>query len=237
MISAEEKIKIIQNCVDFARQFIYLPPSLAIGFDTCPSPRFQTEHNASEFEQGGGKSILWFNEVWFDKRTDEHVDDIEFFVFHELRHMHQSISVFRMENKEETQESYEEISIWQYEFAHYIRNMDAASEEKNVRQKVEMDANAYALSLLNLYHLNDDTGLYPSIPVQTENDVNQLSRRYYESKPELKRFLDAEKRCQTETHKQSTYVRSTPKIGANDPCPCGSGRKFKKCCRNKGIYD
>ena len=22
------------------------------------------------------------------------------------------------------------------------------------------------------------------------------------------------------------------KIGRNDPCPCGSGRKFKKCCRN-----
>jgi hypothetical protein len=25
--------------------------------------------------------------------------------------------------------------------------------------------------------------------------------------------------------------RSGPKIGPNDPCPCGSGRKHKKCCR------
>jgi len=25
-------------------------------------------------------------------------------------------------------------------------------------------------------------------------------------------------------------VRSAPKIGRNDPCPCGSGRKHKKCC-------
>ena len=25
-------------------------------------------------------------------------------------------------------------------------------------------------------------------------------------------------------------VRATPKIGRNDPCPCGSGKKFKKCC-------
>ena len=24
--------------------------------------------------------------------------------------------------------------------------------------------------------------------------------------------------------------RETPKIGRNDPCPCGSGRKYKKCC-------
>jgi hypothetical protein len=25
-------------------------------------------------------------------------------------------------------------------------------------------------------------------------------------------------------------VRETPKVGRNDPCPCGSGNKFKKCC-------
>lgn len=26
------------------------------------------------------------------------------------------------------------------------------------------------------------------------------------------------------------YVRSDPKVGRNEPCPCGSGKKFKKCC-------
>jgi uncharacterized protein YecA (UPF0149 family) len=25
-------------------------------------------------------------------------------------------------------------------------------------------------------------------------------------------------------------VRKVPKIGRNEPCPCGSGRKYKKCC-------
>ena len=29
------------------------------------------------------------------------------------------------------------------------------------------------------------------------------------------------------------YVRETPKVGRNDPCPCGSGRKYKKCCGAK----
>jgi uncharacterized protein YecA (UPF0149 family) len=23
-----------------------------------------------------------------------------------------------------------------------------------------------------------------------------------------------------------------PKVGRNDPCPCGSGKKYKKCCLN-----
>ena len=25
------------------------------------------------------------------------------------------------------------------------------------------------------------------------------------------------------------YVRNAPKLGRNDPCHCGSGRKYKKC--------
>lgn len=29
------------------------------------------------------------------------------------------------------------------------------------------------------------------------------------------------------------YVRATPKIGRNDPCPCGSGKKYKHCCLGK----
>jgi len=32
---------------------------------------------------------------------------------------------------------------------------------------------------------------------------------------------------QSNTH---TIIRNEPKTGRNDPCPCGSGKKFKKCC-------
>ncbi len=31
---------------------------------------------------------------------------------------------------------------------------------------------------------------------------------------------------------RTPLVRSVPKTGRNDPCPCGSGRKFKKCCES-----
>jgi uncharacterized protein YecA (UPF0149 family) len=27
-----------------------------------------------------------------------------------------------------------------------------------------------------------------------------------------------------------TYMRATPKVGRNEACPCGSGKKYKKCC-------
>jgi hypothetical protein len=29
------------------------------------------------------------------------------------------------------------------------------------------------------------------------------------------------------------FRREVPKVGRNDPCPCGSGKKYKKCCLNK----
>lgn len=31
---------------------------------------------------------------------------------------------------------------------------------------------------------------------------------------------------------QRPFRRELPKVGANDPCPCGSGKKYKRCCRN-----
>ncbi|MEE9500371.1 MAG: preprotein translocase subunit SecA [Candidatus Omnitrophota bacterium] len=34
----------------------------------------------------------------------------------------------------------------------------------------------------------------------------------------------------TRPSREATYRRETPKIGRNDPCPCGSGLKHKRCC-------
>jgi hypothetical protein len=34
---------------------------------------------------------------------------------------------------------------------------------------------------------------------------------------------------------QSTRRREAPKVGRNEPCPCGSGQKFKRCCLNKPV--
>ena len=49
-------------------------------------------------------------------------------------------------------------------------------------------------------------------------------------------FIDGEghthKEGETHTHhaKPQTVVREQAKIGRNDPCSCGSGKKYKKCC-------
>jgi len=35
--------------------------------------------------------------------------------------------------------------------------------------------------------------------------------------------------------KEKTARRGAPKVGRNEPCPCGSGKKFKVCCGNKRV--
>jgi uncharacterized protein len=33
-----------------------------------------------------------------------------------------------------------------------------------------------------------------------------------------------------------TFLRTMPKVGRNDPCPCGSGKKFKQCCGKATLH-
>ena len=35
---------------------------------------------------------------------------------------------------------------------------------------------------------------------------------------------------EVEVEADSTFKREAPKVGRNDPCPCGSGKKYKQCC-------
>jgi hypothetical protein len=41
----------------------------------------------------------------------------------------------------------------------------------------------------------------------------------------------------TETGTPAAAVAGAPKVGRNDACPCGSGKKFKKCCINEAAYN
>lgn len=49
--------------------------------------------------------------------------------------------------------------------------------------------------------------------------------------PQWNELLSEEKRKELyRSQKSSNTVVKDKKIGRNDPCPCGSGKKYKKCC-------
>ena len=62
----------------------------------------------------------------------------------------------------------------------------------------------------------------------------QLSRNYERQFGRLeKRIADAQSAnpgAPAESAKAAQVRRSTDKVGRNDPCPCGSGKKYKRCC-------
>lgn len=54
---------------------------------------------------------------------------------------------------------------------------------------------------------------------------------YLYSLPQWDAIFSEEKRKEiTRACKAAGIVRNENKIGRNDPCPCGSGKKYKKCC-------
>lgn len=52
--------------------------------------------------------------------------------------------------------------------------------------------------------------------------------------PQWDSILTDEKRKEiTKAYNKSRMVINDNKVGRNEPCPCGSGKKYKKCCLNK----
>lgn len=48
--------------------------------------------------------------------------------------------------------------------------------------------------------------------------------------PEWDNIFDAEKQKTIEVEYKHSKTVHVTKVGRNDPCPCGSGKKYKKCC-------
>jgi len=72
----------------------------------------------------------------------------------------------------------------------------------------------------------DDDGMVEFVATYKENGV---SRQHHENslfKKENGRWYYVDGKMPA----PETVKRNTPKVGRNDPCPCGSGRKYKKCC-------
>ncbi|MCX8118902.1 MAG: SEC-C metal-binding domain-containing protein [Desulfobacterota bacterium] len=57
--------------------------------------------------------------------------------------------------------------------------------------------------------------------------------RWQEMEAEAKRFEEEYRQLTASRVSRPEPQRKAPKIGRNDPCPCGSGKKYKKCCLNK----
>lgn len=51
--------------------------------------------------------------------------------------------------------------------------------------------------------------------------------------PRVYRYFEPYREARASAPAYAPLRRDGPKIGRNDPCPCGSGRKYKQCCAAK----
>ena len=75
------------------------------------------------------------------------------------------------------------------------------------------------------------------IEVQRQAEIEEAERERRLKESGAMRYNHVEegqaqprRRATAETAKAETFVRSGRKVGRNEPCPCGSGKKYKHCC-------
>lgn len=72
------------------------------------------------------------------------------------------------------------------------------------------------------------------VQLQSQEDVAKFEAQQKEEAQQKLQAThpdaDRESTKSSEDKDQNTFRRDVPKVGRNDPCPCGSGKKYKQCC-------
>ncbi|WP_035805739.1 SEC-C metal-binding domain-containing protein [Lunatimonas lonarensis] len=71
---------------------------------------------------------------------------------------------------------------------------------------------------------------YPSEAMETVGRYVSIYQTPFRIRKELKLNDTRKNRPASIWSEYAPYVKEEPKVGRNDLCPCGSGKKFKKCC-------
>ena len=121
--------------------------------------------------------------------------------------------------------------------------------DEKVEGTVQELAEKYNLSMMDMTGFLDgiNDSLVEPNPIDTMEEDTRVSLVFDREKlymnmvdakadwlyelPQWDKIFDAEtkRRLYLEQKKSGTVI-SGKKIGRNDPCPCGSGKKYKKCC-------
>ena len=124
--------------------------------------------------------------------------------------------------------------------------------DEEVKGTVKELAERYEIELMPMVGFLDgiNESLVTPNPIETMEedtevslafDKEKLYRNMVEAKadwlynlPQWEKIFDEETRTELYKDQRNAHtVRNTVKVGRNDPCPCGSGKKYKFCCGKK----
>ena len=106
--------------------------------------------------------------------------------------------------------------------------------QKNPKQEYKQEAFMMFSEMLDQVK-HDTISMLARIRIQNEQDIQRMEeqRRAEQSmdfnKSESSSIFEKSNN-NAKKNNNSPFIRSGKKVGRNDPCPCGSGKKYKHCC-------
>ncbi len=107
--------------------------------------------------------------------------------------------------------------------------------QKDPKQEYKKEAFNMFLELLERYK-QSVTQILSRVHIQTQEEVEEMERQKREEamqqQMEFKHAQTQQEEAAEAKNKKPVkqpFVRAQQKVGRNDPCPCGSGKKFKQC--------
>ena len=114
--------------------------------------------------------------------------------------------------------------------------------QKDPRQEYKREAFKQFTEMLDQFK-SETVEMLARVQIRSQEEVEEMERMQREAamaqQKELEmqhaaagQFGEEESGQEQEKQKpaQQPFVRSVKKVGRNDPCPCGSGKKYKQCC-------
>lgn len=133
--------------------------------------------------------------------------------------------------------------IWLDSFAVHLGNaqiVETLGRLKEIRDahKPEGMQSKFFLTEIDevIQELEEGKNMYPDLSVPYFKQRKNWKNHYMFEKPEpvAKTIAQTKKAKPPVKMVQTQKVKPpTKKVGRNEPCPCGSGKKYKKCCLNK----
>ena len=180
------------------------------------------------------KGIFGKNFKFANEKQDKDIHRILFnMVDMTVRQIEMSLDIIPAECRAKTPEDkeFEELKLWSKGYgegnAILVNFWEEIFNHQNMK---ELEESWTTCTILLSVWAQPET-LLESSRQEGGPDVNKMLSAVPSVARELSSLLvDIDKRWKAVSEKPETVVNEGGKVGRNDPCPCGSGKKYKKCC-------
>lgn len=143
-----------------------------------------------------------------------------------------ALKKYEAKEKEFTPEKFREVErivllqVVDDKWMDHIDAMDQLKQGIGLRSMAQEDpARAYAIEGFDMFEAMNEAIKEDTLRILFHvEDPSKVKRK--EQNKNIKEGFEGDNAGE----KKKPFVRKTKKIGRNDPCPCGSGKKYKNCC-------